>query len=117
MPSSSSRRLSTAPYLPGAWPSFSRDQHDDTQDADVSSVFSHGSFSLNLRTRKDSARKARRRWTYAGPPRSHMLRTRSPSPDCASSGPLGASTSQEVKMSPITEKTVSACVLATKSMH
>ncbi len=105
MPSSSSRRLSATPYLPGAWPRFSRDQDDDDQDADVSSVSSHGSFSVNLRARKDSSRKARRRWTYAGPPRSH-LQTRSPSPDCPSSGPLGASPSQEVTMSPLTENTV-----------
>ena len=64
MPPPVSRRQSAAPCLPGAW----RDSHlnDDTQDADVSSVSSKDSFVATVRARKDSGRKASRRWSYAG---------------------------------------------------
>ncbi len=99
MPPSPSCRLSTSPYLPGAWPSPMRD-HDDGQDADVSSLSSHGSLSA---ARRDS--KARRRWTYTGPRRVHGY---SSTPSLRFSDSAGGSASNEIKMSPLTQHTVRA---------
>ncbi|TFK87786.1 hypothetical protein K466DRAFT_98282 [Polyporus arcularius HHB13444] len=101
MPPSPSCRLSTSPYLPGAWPSPMRD-HDDGQDADVSSLSSHGSLSA---ARRDS--KARRRWTYTGPRRVHGYSS-TPSLRCSDSA--GGSASNEIKMSPLTQHTVSTAL-------
>ncbi|KAI0757050.1 hypothetical protein C8Q80DRAFT_1265033 [Daedaleopsis nitida] len=96
------------PHVPAAWSSPSREHNDQDADVDVSSVSSHGSFTLNLRARKDSNRKARRRWTYAGPTQPYVRPTRSASPDCPTSGPLlGARASPEANMSPVTDKSVS----------
>ncbi|TBU48427.1 hypothetical protein BD309DRAFT_949752 [Dichomitus squalens] len=122
MPPSASRRQSLTPYLPGAWPSCSRDQHDDTaQDADVSSVSSYGGSAItaNARSRKEGSRKARRRWTYTGPVRPYV----------ASSGPHGppgltyanvatltSRTPSDPKLSPITISTALSSPLHTPDL-
>lgn len=107
MPSASSHPQSLTPYVPGAWPSSSRDQHDDTaQDADVSSVSSYGGSSLISRTRKDG-RKARRRWTYTGPVRPYSATIVPPGLTPSNLASLSPTISNDLKLSPVTDATVS----------
>ncbi|KAI1797830.1 hypothetical protein LXA43DRAFT_877377 [Ganoderma leucocontextum] len=107
MPPASSHRHSLTPYVPGAWPSSSRDHHDDTaQDADVSSVSSYGSSAIN-RARKDVGRKARRRWTYTGPVLPYSTTIAPPGLTCANLASLSPTISNDFKLSPVTDATVS----------
>ena len=107
MPSSESHHQSLTPYLPGAWPGSSRDHQDDTiQDADVSSVLSYGS-TIN-RARKDTGWKARRRWTYTGPVRTYGASTIAPPGlTCSNLASLSPTISNDLKLSPVTDATVS----------
>lgn len=111
MPSTSSHRQSLTPYVPGAWPSTSRDQHDDTaQDADVSSVSSYAGSSRISWARKDG-RKARRRWTYTGPVRPHNATIAPPGLTCSNLVSFSPTISNDLKLSPVTDATVSNLLL------
>ncbi|PIL32017.1 hypothetical protein GSI_06721 [Ganoderma sinense ZZ0214-1] len=100
-----SLRQSLIPNVPGAWPSSSRDQHDDAaQDADVSSVSSYGSSAIS-RARKDAGRKARRRWTYNGPVRPGNATIAPPGLTCSNLASLSPTLSNDLKLSPVTDAT------------
>ena len=105
MPSSALRRQSLTPYVPGAWPSCSSEQHDDTaQDADVSSVSSYGSSAVNAnaRSRKEGYRKTRRRWTYTGSGRPHVTAGGPPGLTLANLAAISPETSSDPSLSPLT---------------